>query len=118
MTEPVENPTKKMSNTRYERFLNVYKDSDDMLFYNLLRSIVVLPAEDSSVEDEYIVRPKDTWILISYKYYDDMNLWWLVCEYNQVKNPTELPKVGSKLKLLKPEFINSILTELNRQIKS
>ena len=89
-----------------------------MLFYNLLRSIVVLPAEDSSVEDEYIVRPKDTWILISYKYYDDMNLWWLVCEYNQVKNPTELPKVGSKLKLLKPEFINSILTELNRQIKS
>jgi hypothetical protein len=46
-----------------------------------------------------------------------MNLWWLVCEYNQIKDPTKMPTPGSKLKLLRPEFVNSVISELNRQIK-
>jgi hypothetical protein len=117
MIVPAENPTKKLSYTRFEKFLNVYQDEEGFLFYNLLRTINIIPADDSSIEDEYTIKPKDTWIYIAYKYYDNINLWWLVCEYNQIKNPTKPPVAGSKIKLLKPEFVNSIISELNRQIK-
>ena len=117
MITPINNPTKKLPYTRFEKFLTTYQDDEGFVFYNLLRNINILPADDSLVEDEYIVKPKDTWINIAYKYYDNMNLWWLVCEYNQTKDPTKMPKMGTKLKLLKIEFVNSIITELNRQIK-
>jgi hypothetical protein len=103
---------------RYENFFNIYKDSDQTKFYNLLRSINVFPANDSSVEDEYDVQPDDTWISISYKYYKSVFLWWLVCEYNQIKNPTVMPEFGTKLKLLKSQYVWSIINELNRQINN
>jgi len=117
MITPINNPTKKLPYTRFEKFLNTYQDEEGFIFYNLLRTISILPANDSSVEEDYDVKPKDTWVFIAYKYYDNMNLWWLVCEYNQIKDPTKMPTPGSKLKLLRPEFVNSVISELNRQIK-
>ena len=117
MNGPIKNLNRKLPYTKFENFLNVYEDDDGFNFYNLLRSVNVLPANDTSIEEEYIVKPKDTWIFIAYKYYDNMNLWWLVCEYNQIKNPTKMPEIGTKLKLLKPEYVGYILDELNRQIK-
>jgi hypothetical protein len=116
MITKVDNPTKKLASTRYESFLNTYQDDDGIVFYNLLRSINIISANDSSAEDDYQVMPKDTWYYIAYKYYDNINLWWLVCEYNQIKDPTKLPIPGTKLKLLRPEYVNAIIEELNRQI--
>jgi hypothetical protein len=113
----VDNPNNKISKTKYENFFNMYRDDAGFNFYNILKNITVLPAKDSSVEDEYIIRPTDTWIFIAYKYYDNMNLWWLVCEYNQVKNAVEMPPAGTKIRLLRPEFVSVIIDELNRQTK-
>jgi nucleoid-associated protein YgaU len=103
---------------RYENFLNVYKDNDNNYFYNLLASINVFPAQDSSVEESYITTFNDTWYLISYKYYGTMDLWWLVCEYNQIKDATQRPQVGTTLKLLKSEYVYLIVQQLNLQINS
>jgi hypothetical protein len=103
---------------RYENFFNIYEDSDKTKFYNLLRSINVFPAENSFVEDEYYVQPNDTWINISYKYYNTIHLWWLVCEYNRITNPLDMPKLGTKLKLLKSEYVWTIISELNKQVNN
>jgi hypothetical protein len=108
----------KLSVYRYENFFNLYEDEDKNKFYNLLRSINIFPANDSSAEDEYVVKPSDSWVYISHKYYNTIELWWLVCEYNQIKNPTIAPTQGTKLKLLKPEFVWPILSELMRQIRN
>jgi nucleoid-associated protein YgaU len=116
MNGPIKNPNK-LAYTRYENFFNLYQDDDGFLFYNLLKNINIIPANETSVEEEYVVKPKDTWIFISYKYYNNMNLWWLVCEYNQIKDPTKMPEPGTKLKLLKNEYLSIILDELNRQVK-
>jgi hypothetical protein len=113
----IENPNNKISKTKYENFFNMYQDDAGFNFYNILKNITVFPAKDTSIEDEYIIKPKDTWIFIAYKYYDNMNLWWLVCEYNQIKNATEIPEPGTKIKLLKPDYVSVIIDELNRQIK-
>ena len=101
---------------RYENFFNIYKDEDQTKFYNLLKSVNIFPAEDSFVEDVYYTEPNDTWISISYKYYNTVYLWWLVCEYNRITNPLILPELGTELKLLKAEYVWPIMTELNRQL--
>jgi len=101
---------------RYENFFNIYKDKDENYFYNLLRGINIFPATDSSLEETYYTVYNDTWYLISNKYYSTMELWWLVCEYNQIKDSTKKPEVGTTLKLLKPEYVWAVLSQLNNQV--
>lgn len=105
----------KLNFFRYENFFNIYKEKDGTKFYNLLRNINVFPAKDSSVEDLYTVKEHDTWYYISYKYYGTMDLWWLVCEYNQIKDATKIPDVGTVIRLLKNDYVWAVVTELNRQ---
>lgn len=108
----------KLSFFRYENFFNIYKNDDDTKFYNLLNSVNILPAKDSSVEEEYTVKMNDTWLLISYKYYGTIFLWWLVCLYNEIQNPVKNPEIGNKIKLLKKEYIGTVLETLNKQINN
>lgn len=100
---------------RYENFFNIYEDEEQRKFYNLLRSVNIIPANDSIAEDEYIVALNDTWINISYKYYGTIYLWWLVCEYNNIEDPTKIPEPGTKIKLLKSEFVWSVINNLSNQ---
>jgi hypothetical protein len=108
----------KLSLYRYENFLNIYTDTDGTRFYNLLRSINIFPANDSSAEDAYTVKLNDNWLLISYKYYGTVYLWCLVCVYNRISNPSVQPKAGTIIKLLKKELVWPIISNLNQQISN
>lgn len=111
------NDLPKLSTYRYENFLHIYEDEYKNKFYNLLRTINIFPANNSSAEDEYLVENGDTWVYISYKFYKTMDLWWFVCEYNQIKNPTKLPEAGKKIKILKPDLVWTVISEINRQLR-
>ena len=108
----------KLSIYRYENFLNIYKELDGTKFYNILRSINIFGANDSSAEDQYIVNQNDTWYFISYKYYNTIDLWWLVCEYNRIQDATKMPEPGTIIKLLRPEYVWAVMNELNRQVSN
>jgi hypothetical protein len=105
-----------LSTYRFENFLNMYTDSNGFDFYNLLRNINVFPANNTQAEDSYTISYNDTWALISYKYYNTMDLWWLVCIYNQINNPVVLPQPGTKIKLLKSNYVSTVISELLNQI--
>jgi hypothetical protein len=45
-----------------------------------------------------------------------MDLWWLVCEYNQIKNPVVMPEAGTQIKILKASYVFPIISELNKQL--
>lgn len=107
----------KISSYRYENFFNIYSDNDNFKFYNLLRTINLFPANNSEVEDVYNTTFNDTWHLISYKHYNTIDLWWLVCAYNQVTNPVKMPEPGTQIKILKTSYVSTIISELNKQIK-
>ena len=110
MNSPIQNPLA-ISLYRFENFFKVYQDSDTgNLFYNLLKNVSVFPANDDSVEDTYTVKHEDTWAYISYKQYNTMDLWWLVCEYNGITNPTQFPEIGTTLKLLKSGYVYSVIS--------
>jgi hypothetical protein len=106
-----------LSHYRYENFFNVYIDPiNNEKFYNVMRSINVFPANNQNIEDEYIIKPHDTWYNISYNYYNTADLWWLICTYNQVLDASKLPESGTKIKLLKSQYVGYILQELNQQV--
>lgn len=105
-----------LSMYRYENFFNIYKDDDNYRFYNLLKSINIFPSKNSEAEDEYYTTFNDTWHLISYKYYNTMDLWWLVCAYNEIQNPVKMPEIGTKIRILKTGYVSRVVSALNRQL--
>ncbi len=106
----------KLSVFRYENFFNIYNDPEsDARFYNLLKNINIFPSSSSEVENDYNIQYNDTWVLISYKMYGTMDLWWLICLYNKIDNPIQMPEAGNKIKILKSEYVYPILSELKRQ---
>ena len=105
-----------ISGYRYENFFNIYTDDNGFKFYNLLCVVNLFPASNSNAEDDYVVRYHDTWALISYQYYNTMDLWWLVCAYNQIQNPVKRPAPGTVLKLLKSDLVSTVITNLNKQL--
>ena len=109
----------KLSLYRYENFFNIYNDEkSDVRFYNLLRNISIFPATDTSVEEDYIVEYGDTWGYISYKKYNTLDLWWLICAYNQIQNPIDMPDSGTKIKILRSDYVYPIIASLLKQIQS
>jgi nucleoid-associated protein YgaU len=117
MSEKLINPLKTLSLYRFENFFNVFYDEDAKInFYNLLKNITIYPAEDNTVDLEYIFKENDTWPYISYKFYNTPDLWWLICEYNRIYNPLEQPENGTKLKILKSDYVYKVLEELKLQL--
>jgi hypothetical protein len=49
---------------------------------------------------------------ISFKFYDTTKLWWLLCKFNDIKNPFSELEAGQIIRVPKQEIVNSILNIL------
>lgn len=96
----------------YENFFNVYSDEDNDYYYNISKKVNIPEDIGSNYYLDYIVKPGDTWTLISYTYYNDVKLWWAICIANNIQNPLELPTHGTRLKILVPEVVQNILATI------
>ena len=96
----------------YENIFNVYKDTNNMYFYNLLQTISI-PELPPSYYMVYSVKPKDTWPLISYKAYGTTILWWLILHANNIINPLVQPQRGMTLRVLTSEYVGLIVGAIN-----
>lgn len=103
-----------LDSTRLERLFNVYQTDNGVYFYNLLNTINFINTStiDPSIYFSYTIVPGDTYTLISYKHYKTIDLWWLICSFNEIQNPVLSPIAGIQLKILYPELINNILLSL------
>ena len=100
---------------KFENYFNVYENENGIRFFNLLKNISIFPATDSEAEEEYTITSTDTWYSIAYKYYNNMNLWWVVCLYNKNINPFKSLKSNTTIKVLKPQYVGLVLSELQKQ---
>jgi nucleoid-associated protein YgaU len=107
-----------LSPYRFENFFNVFEDENGEKFYNILKSINIFPANDDNVETTHRTLPQDTWVSISYKFYNTIELWWLICAYNQIKNPVKRPESGTLLKILNKQYVGLVLRQLNLQVNT
>jgi hypothetical protein len=104
------------SSFSYENFFNVYETDQGFRFFNILKNISVFSSNNSEIEEEYTADYTDTWYSISYKVYGTLNLWWLVCLYNNVTNPFEKIKARTLIKVLKPDLVGIVISEINKQL--
>ena len=102
---------------RYENFFDIYIDpNNNEKYYNIIKSVNVFQSNNSDIETIHIAAESDTWYSISYKYYNILDLWWLICCYNQIINPTKRPTPGSTVKVLNRQYVSVVLEELYKQL--
>jgi hypothetical protein len=104
------------SEFQYENFFRMYLTEESQYFYNLLSfSIYILDELDPSTYYEITVDRRLPWTAISYNEYRNIDLWWLIMVVNKIYNPLNFPDQGSKLKILYPQYVKTILTKLKNE---
>ena len=53
--------------------------------------------------------------LISYKLYNTIQLWWLICAVNGIVNPVVFPLANTELMVLKPQYVRGVLQAIKQQ---
>ena len=100
----------------YENIFNVYTDNDGRYFYNLLQSVIIPPDLPPGYFNKYNTVYGDTWPLISYKNYDTTHLWWIILLCNNILDPTQITPPATELKILKPEIVSLVLSQINTRV--
>lgn len=91
---------------------NAYEDADGVQFYNLFNNVNIDGDIDPSYYDEIYYSSFETWIDLSVKFYNTTYLWWIILLANKITNPLEDIEPGRKLKILKPNIVSYILSQL------
>jgi len=102
----------KISAQNLENLFYVFQRDNGQYFYNIIKTVNVPEDLDPTLYTQYETKPKDTWPLIAYNFYQDVRLWWLVCSTNQIVNPVAQPVPGTILKILIPEVVRNILNQI------
>ena len=100
---------------RYENLFNVYQNENQQYFYNLLAK-VNFPEEIS--EEYYTTYTVGSdliqYTLLSYKVYNTISLWWLICAVNRITNPVDFPAANTQLKILKTQYVRNVLQSIKQ----
>lgn len=91
--------------------------ADDSYYYNILKTVIVPESIDPSYFTRVRINAPTAFTTISYKIYGRIELWWLICTVNGIHNPVEMVKGGVVLRILKPQYIDTVLSNLKESIK-
>jgi len=104
----------------YENIFRIYTSkyfSDkEFYFYNILNSVYIPKDVPPAYYYTITINRLLPWTAISYNEYRTMNLWWLICAVNQISNPVRYPVPGTQLKIIRPEFVRTILDNIKTQL--
>ena len=114
-----ENLTKKSLNitkTKYDfsNFFEVVYDSELDIYYFSINKTIYFKTPPMGVDLEsvfkyYTIAQNDTWPLISFKHYQTVKLWWMICKFNNINNPLLSPVKDNVIKILNLDIVESIL---------
>ena len=98
-----------LDNYNFANLFNVVNKGEKS-YFNLCRSIY-FDIEDISPDliTVYEVAEGDTWTNISYRNFGTIKLWWLICKFNNIKNPFEEIVAGKIIKIPSKELMETII---------
>lgn len=103
----------------YENIFNMYRDTnendDSYYFYNIGKKVTLPENIDDSVFDYYNVPDLLPLTTISHNVYGTIHLWWLLLLCNNIQNSLKLLTPGSVIKVIKKEYISSVLSSLKNR---
>jgi len=101
---------------RYENLFNIYQNDQGRYFYNLFAKVNFPEDIDNGYYTTFTVTgPHMPYTLISYKVYNSISLWWLICSVNRITNPVAFPAANTVLKILKLQYVREVLSALTQQ---
>lgn len=106
-----------LNNNELANIFNVYivpNETTPTLQFNINKTVSFKNSDKILRENvgTYVVMPGDTWQLISLKVYNDLHLWWVLCKFNNINDPTSLPVEGSTLQVLNPNLVQQVASQL------
>ena len=104
-----------LEDIRYENIFKIYT-KDKKYFYNILRKISISTDAHDLAYDTVKIQTDITWILLSYRVYKSIHLWWLIAIANNVFNPMEHIPGGTTLRIIKPTYVRLMLEEINDEL--
>jgi hypothetical protein len=104
-----------LGNNRYENIFKLYENENKQFFYNLKKSITFPDDIDDRYVGYFSLDRNVPWTIISFNIYGTIFLWWSITELNKISNPVILPKTGTTLKYIKPEYIKQIVSQISGQ---
>lgn len=89
-------------------------EKNENSYFNINKTIEFVNLENTSSNfyTIYEVSATDSWASISFVFYKTYKLWWIICKFNNIKNPfTELTP-GKLIKIPNKDLVDSILTTI------
>lgn len=103
---------------RYENIFNVYElensNGNKYVFYNILNKISLPNDIDPAVFEYYTIPGNLPFTTISFSIYGTISLWWLILLTNGIRNPTKLLAPGTKIKVIKREYLPIVLASIQQ----
>ena len=105
-----------LDSTRYENIFKLYKDPNSIYFYNILNNIIV--PDNIDQQFYYIIKlnRKIPWTTISYEQYGTIDLWWFIWLVNKINNPIKFVEPGSELKIIRKNYLATVLNIIQKNI--
>jgi hypothetical protein len=105
-----------LNNYRYENIFKVYQNKDKQYFYNITKKITFPTNLDPSQFFLYTMPKKMPWTMVSFNLYNTIELWWLLCILNNIKNPVIQPKAGTRIKAIRSPLVASVINDIKSQL--
>jgi len=105
-----------LKNIRYENIFRLYKNDSEKYYYNLLQSIFLPQNLNPDLLFYQQINQKMPWTIISFNAYKTIDLWWLICLTNQIYNPVKFPDTGTIIKIIKPQYVSNIISEIREAL--
>jgi len=98
----------------FENFFNVATNTiTGLSFQNINKSIYIktdnLPPKYYSL---YTTKGGEHWPIIAYNLLGNVKLWWLLCKFNNVMDPTKSLEPGIIIKIPSNEIVGMILSTI------
>jgi hypothetical protein len=104
----------KLSMTSRIRMFDILKDWNDTRFLNIFKTFGI-PEDvrnNANFYSIYEAEAEDWWDLISYKHYNTVQLWWVVCFMNKITNPFEEIDAGQQIKILREKYLYVLYSDM------
>jgi len=90
-------------------------DEDGLTYIlNIFRTYTMRDAVKNDVQyfDTWKASEEEWWENMSYRFYDNVDLWWVNCLLNDIINPFEEIYPGKNIKILKKDLISTVIQEI------
>lgn len=103
-----------LKRTDLANMFNAYMDENNNSIFYMGRTLSF--GNVNKLNEKFVTRynwkDEDNWYKVSYMFYSDHKLWWIICRINGITNPFEFPEAGSVIAIPSQGLIDTVLNKI------